>query len=69
MAASETIAVDGMHCAGCEDRLRTALTRREGVIKANPDHQAGQVQVRYDPDRVSRAEVEEQIRTAGYGVA
>lgn len=42
-----------MHCAGCEDR----------------HHQAGQVQVRYDPDRVSRAEVEEQIRTAGYGVA
>lgn len=68
MALSETIAVSGMHCGCCERRLSTALTRHEGVIKASADHQAGQVRVRYDPDRVSPADVEERIRTAGYEV-
>ena len=69
MAAEErTINVDGMDCSGCENRLRTSLTRVEGVIKADPDHKAGRVVVRLDIDRISEEEVKERILAAGFDV-
>lgn len=58
-----------MDCPGCENRLNTALTRMEGVVRADADHKAARVRVRYDPARVSKSDVEERIRTAGYEVA
>jgi copper chaperone CopZ len=55
-----------MTCEGCETAIRGALGRLDGIVAANPDHRAGQVSVRYDPDRVSDAAIKQRIRLAGY---
>jgi copper chaperone CopZ len=69
MATEETFEVQDMGCPGCENRLKTVLSRAEGVVWASADHRSGQVQVLYDPERVSVDEVRERIRSAGYQVA
>ncbi|GMQ86544.1 MAG: hypothetical protein BMS9Abin07_2125 [Acidimicrobiia bacterium] len=65
-AVSKTITVQGFHCTGCSDNLGSSLSNLDGVIRARADYDAGQVEVRFDPDRVSEDDVFEQIRTAGF---
>ncbi len=60
------IPVRGMHCTGCEARLRTALIELKGVAEATPDHRSEQVSVRFDPQRVSEDQIKAEIRTAGF---
>ena len=61
--------VSGMSCTGCEDRIQTALTRLDGVVRSKADHQAGKVQVVIDPGRASEEAVRGAIEKAGYGVS
>ncbi len=58
--------VRGFHCSGCADNLGASLSRIEGVIKAGADFDTAQVEVRFDPARVSDDEVREGIRAAGF---
>ena len=69
MATEKTLEVGGMDCTGCENRVKTAVTRLEGVIKADSDHKSGRVDIRFDHDRLSEEEIKERIRAAGYEVA
>ncbi|MFH5824771.1 heavy-metal-associated domain-containing protein [Georgenia sp. AZ-5] len=69
MSQTVTLQVQGMDCAGCEQRLGVALRRLEGVYEATADHRTGQVQVRVDPEFTDRAALVERIVTAGYEVA
>jgi copper chaperone CopZ len=69
MATETTFEVRGMDCTGCEDRIKTALGRLDGVIKADTEHTAAQVTVRFDEWRLSEADVKQRIRSAGYEVA
>jgi copper chaperone CopZ len=69
MAEDRTFQVPGMHCTGCESRLKTVLGRVEGVVKADANHEAGEVRIRYDSSRVSDEDIRERIRAAGYEVA
>lgn len=57
-----------MTCTGCENAVRNALTRLDGVIKIDPDHTADKVGVRFDEARLSTDEIKERIRAAGYEV-
>lgn len=68
MAATRTASyqVQGFHCSGCADNLGKSLRRIEGVIKADADYGAGQVEVRFDPKRVSDDDLRDGIRTAGF---
>lgn len=68
LAVGKTLEVRGMTCRGCENAVRNALRRLGGVIKAEPDHRADRVDVRFDPDRVSEEDVKDRIRSAGYDV-
>ena len=63
---SKTFTVTGFHCSGCSDNLGVALGRLDGVIKAQAEYEGGQVEVRYDPDRVSEEAMREQIRASGF---
>lgn len=65
MPTARTIDVEGMDCSACENRLRAVLSRLEGVTGAEPDHRAARVDVRFDPGRVSEADIKERIRAAG----
>lgn len=68
MAVDKTLDVRGMTCDGCENAVRNALTRLDGVIKVEPDHAADRVALRFDEGRVSEDEIKERIRLAGYDV-
>ena len=65
-AISRTMTVRGFHCTGCADNLGSALSNMDGVIRARADYDVGQVEVRFDPDRVTEDDVLEQIRAAGF---
>lgn len=65
-AVSKTLAVSGFHCSGCSDNLASALVTLEGVIRARAEYENGQVEVRFDPDRVSEDDLRQRIRSAGF---
>lgn len=44
-----------MHCDACENRLRTALQRAKGVIRADADHRRDEVRLRFDPGARQRS--------------
>ena len=66
MIVEQVLQVHGMTCEGCENAIRAALGRLDGIAEASPDHQAGTVGVRYDTDRVSEEAIKQRIRLAGY---
>lgn len=64
-----TIAVAGMHCGGCANTLGSSLGRLDGVVRAEADVGRGEVMVRFDPDRVTLAQLQDGIRAAGFDPA
>lgn len=63
---SKTFAVRGFHCTGCSDNLSSALGSLDGVIRARADFDKGQVEVRFDSDRVSEQDVRDRIAASGF---
>ncbi len=61
--------VSGMSCSGCEERIGTALSRLDGVVRSSADHESGRVRVAYDPAQVSAEMVRARIQEMGYAVA
>lgn len=47
-----TITVSEIHCGGCENTIRTAMCRLEGVRGVRPDHRTSQVRIAEDLRRV-----------------
>lgn len=65
-ATLKTFKVSGFHCTGCSDNLGSALTNLDGVVRAQADFEAGQVDVRFDPDRVTEDDLKARIRASGF---
>ncbi len=63
-----SVPVVGMHCASCVETIETALSKVEGVAKASVNFASERAHVEYDPQKVSRKELERAIQGAGYGV-
>lgn len=68
MAKVETkhYTVKGFHCSGCAESLGSALARLDGIVRAEADFDEGRVEVRYDPARLSDADIREGIRRSGF---
>ncbi|WP_153732281.1 heavy metal translocating P-type ATPase [Sporosarcina obsidiansis] len=62
------IAITGMTCAACANRIEKGLQRLEGVSTANVNFATEKAAVTYDPDQIGLQEVEQQIRKLGYDV-
>lgn len=60
--------VSGMSCGGCEERIRAALGRLDGVRRSSADHRSGRVRVAYDPAAVTARAVRERITDLGYTI-
>lgn len=58
--------VSGMTCTGCEAAVESALTRIDGVKKADADYQAGKATVVIDSTRVKEEQLIEALDNAGY---
>lgn len=60
--------VTGMTCSGCEGAVTRALGKLPGVDAVAASHANETVEVTFDPDRVTRPEIEARIDALGYRV-
>jgi len=58
--------INGMHCAGCEAVISTAVQELPGVDMVNADHIAKKVQVRFDDALISPSTILACIESKGY---
>jgi copper chaperone len=62
------LTVTGMTCGGCENAVKRAVSRLDGVTQVTASHQDNQVVVDYDAARATRAAIADAISKAGYHV-
>lgn len=60
--------IDGMHCEGCADRIRTLLGKEPGVREARVSFAEGSAAVRFNPHTLDEARLREVIETGGFNV-
>ncbi len=58
--------VDGMHCAGCENRIQNAVSLIDGVTKVQADHTNGEVKVTMEKEVLDQ--VKEKIQDLDFQV-
>ncbi len=58
--------ISGMHCAGCEAVINTAVKELSGIDTVSADHIAKKVQVRFDDALISPAAILACIESKGY---
>ncbi|MEX2561911.1 MAG: heavy metal translocating P-type ATPase [Nitriliruptoraceae bacterium] len=63
-----TLAVEGMTCAACSNRVQRSLTKVDGVSDAMVNFATHRAVVTYDPDRVGPEDLEAAVTKAGYTV-
>ncbi len=64
----EKIEIEGMHCMGCEDILKQAITGIEGVKTVKASYRTQTVAVLYDNTKSDRADFEQAIIKKGYSI-
>ena len=62
----ETLAVEGMTCQGCVRSVTRAVAAVPGVEAVTVDLEARRATVRFDPSRVTTAQVRAAIEDAGF---
>mgnify|MGYP002626598165 CR=1 FL=1 len=60
-----TIKVDGMMCGHCEARVKKALEELKGIAEAVPDHNTGEVLLKFTKDP-GNAKLAKAVEKAGY---
>ncbi len=68
LLAEATLSVGGMTCAACVGRVEKALARVDGVEAAAVNLVTERASVRYDPDRVTPADLAAAVERTGYDV-
>lgn len=58
--------ITGMHCASCVGRVEESLTRLGGVASAHANLATEQARVAFDPSRVTVADLQAAVQSAGY---
>ncbi len=61
-----TVLDEAIHCAGCEARIRSVLTRMPGVQEAQASHKTQKVHFTLDSGSVSIQEVKDKLEDLGY---
>jgi copper chaperone len=69
MMTKETMQVKGMSCDHCIRSIEGSVGKLNGVSRVAVHLDTGTVDVEYDPDRVSRRDIEKTIGDQGYEVA
>jgi copper chaperone len=63
-----TLHVTGMTCGGCENAVKRALARLDGVGEVTASHAEQRVGVTYDAGRVTPEQITAKIAAIGYTV-
>jgi copper chaperone CopZ len=61
-----TFKVAEIHCAGCENTIRTALSGLPGVTLVVPSAERNDVKISFDDTRVTEDELRDRLTEAGY---
>ncbi|CAK0764528.1 Copper-exporting P-type ATPase [Azospirillaceae bacterium] len=64
--ATATLAVSGMTCAACVNRLERILTRKPGVMSATISLPAERAEIHFDPDRIDLVGLVAVVEGAGF---
>lgn len=67
-AKEANIQISGMTCAACAAGIEKGLNKMEGVEQANVNLALEKSSVKYDPSKLSEADLEKKIEALGYGV-
>lgn len=60
--------VTGMHCANCVKTIERNVNKLEGIATASVNYATEKLDVTFDPTRLSKDEIIERVRFAGYDV-
>jgi copper ion binding protein len=63
------LTVTGMTCGGCENAVKRAVSRIDGVSNVTASHADNRVMIEYDAAKADRARIADAINKAGYSVA
>ena len=63
------LTVTGMTCGGCENAVKRALSRVNGVEEVTASHASSQVGITFDAGKVTPAVIRQTIEALGYQVA
>jgi copper chaperone CopZ len=56
----------GIHCAGCEARIQSVVSRLNGVETVKADHKTQMVSITLDPQRASIEQIRAKLEGLGY---
>lgn len=62
----EVVQVEGMSCNHCKMAVETAVKKLPGLVVAEVDLAAKTLQVEYDGDKTSSAEIRQAVEDAGF---
>src|SRR3989344_1750783 len=62
------IAIFGMHCASCANTIEKALSKTDGVIKANVNFASEKANVEFDKNKIDEGNLKNVVRKTGYKV-
>jgi len=63
-----TFKVEGMHCNGCAQIVRSLLEKKTGVRAAHVSFTDGATRILHDPESITEDQLAEAIEKAGYHV-
>lgn len=63
-----TFSIDGMHCEGCAETVRTLLSKEPGVKAVEVSHDPGRARVLFDPAANTAAQLATVIERPGYRI-
>ena len=61
------IKINGMVCGGCENRVKTALSTIEGVVRVEANHNTGIVTIKAEKD-LDMVQIKERIVDLGFEI-
>jgi copper chaperone len=60
--------IDGMHCDGCANTVKTMVERQPGVQMADVSYDRGKARVLYDPQTIAEDALVATVQKLGYRV-
>ena len=64
----QTIAIGGMTCAACANRIQKAVWKLQGIVSASVNFATEKLSVEYDADQIALPDIEKKIIDIGYNV-
>ena len=64
-----TLKIEGMHCGGCAETIKTLVEKQPGVRMAAVSFDEGQAHVLFDPHSIGEERLVEAVQAGGFRVA